>query len=175
MIKKRVYTIFAIILLLVFATACLVAINPTFAFTITNNVKDEFTDCDMCFSNDAVEIRKSCMGDRGAFATRDIMQGELVEACPLVIDKRENIPFGSVMDDYVFSAGDGKVAVAFGYCSFFNHDDDPNVTWKVFADVKRMIFIATRDIRKGEEMFVSYGNSYWLTRKIEPKTRATST
>ena len=174
MIKCRVYTIFAIMLLMVFVTVCIIAFDPTFAFTIVNETKDEFTECDMCFTNDAVEIKKSCMGDRGAFATRDITAGELVEACPLVIDARENIPYGSAMDDYVFSAGDGKVAVAFGYCSFFNHDKDPNVTWKVVSDAKRILFTATRDIKKGDEMFVSYGDNYWISRKIQPKTRASS-
>jgi SET domain-containing protein len=123
------------------------------------------------FNNSNVYIAKSCMGDRGAFASRDIKQGEVVEACPVILEKRENVPQKSRIDDYVFSSGrDGELAIAFGYCSMFNHHPKNNVTWKVEPETQKIVFTAKRDIKKDEELYISYGDTYWQTRKIEAKT-----
>lgn len=118
------------------------------------------------FSNDGVMIGKSCVGDRGAFATKDFKLGEVVEVCPMIFDKRENIPSGTVVSDYVFSSEQkGEVGIAFGYCSMFNHSDDYNVGWKVHRDAQKIVLTATKDIKQGEELFISYGDKYWNSRK----------
>jgi hypothetical protein len=125
-------------------------------------------ECNECFSNNKVRLGKSCLGDRGAFATCDISAGEVVEVCPLVIEKRSNVPYRSAMDDYVFAIDKSNVAISFGYCSFFNHNNNNNVTWRLNPDTKRMTMFAVRDIKKDEEMFVSYGENYWKSRGIQP-------
>lgn len=135
----------------------------------TNDIPDNTPEPEMNFSNDNVEIKKSCMGDRGTFAKKDIKKGDIVESCPVILEKRENINTNSEVDDYVFSSGrDGEVAVAFGYCSMFNHDSDPNVEWKVHPESKKLVLTAKKDIMMGEEMFVSYGDNYWKTRNVKP-------
>lgn len=120
---------------------------------------------EMEFSNNNVEVKKSCMGDRGAFATKDIRKGETVEICPVILEKRENIKNNTEVDNYVFSSGKkGEVALAFGYCSLFNHDDDYNVEWQVDPNSKKIVLRASKDIKKGDEMFISYGKKYWSAR-----------
>lgn len=126
--------------------------------------------CSSCIHNNKAEIKTSHIGDRGVFAKVDIKAGEVVEVCPLVIDKRSNVPIGTAIDDYVFSAGGDDVAFSFGYCSFYNHNTPNNVDWRVNTETKTMTLTANTDIRKGEEMFVSYGDTYWVSRGIVPKT-----
>ena len=127
------------------------------------------------FKNTNVELKSSCAGGRGAFATKDIKKGEVVEACPIIIEKRSNVPYHSTIDNYVFSTKNkDELAVAFGYCSMFNHRNDPSVTWKMDEDNKKLVLTALKDIKKGEELFVSYGNNYWETRGVQPTTCAKS-
>jgi hypothetical protein len=133
--------------------------------------KDSTQNPEMEFSNNNVEVKKSCMGDRGAFATKDIKKGEIVEVCPVILEKRENVKSNTEIDNYVFSSGrEGEVAVAFGYCSLFNHDDEYNVEWQVDPQSQKVVLKATQDINKGDEMFISYGKNYWKSRDKEVKS-----
>ena len=166
MIVARVVYIVTVVCLMLLGLLVWAIINPT----ILHQPLQPVLECDQCFSNEKVRLGKSCLGDRGAFATRDIYAGEVIEVCPLVIEKRVNVPYKSAMDDYVFSVDGSNVAVSFGYCSFFNHDNNNNVTWNLDAATKRMTMYALRDIKKDEEMFVSYGKNYWVSRGITPTT-----
>lgn len=133
-------------------------------------IKKENFDDMINFSNESVIIGKSCVGDRGAFAARDIKIGEVVEVCPMIFDKRENISKGTIINDYVFSSDNSsEVGIAFGYCSMFNHNDDYNVGWTVHRDTKKIILTATKDIKQGDELFISYGDNYWSSRQKKSK------
>jgi hypothetical protein len=50
---------------------------------------------------------------------------------------------------------------------FANHAEDPNVgIERVYYDnAWRLIYVAARDIKKGEELFIHYGHGYWTSRK----------
>lgn len=50
---------------------------------------------------------------------------------------------------------------------FVNHSDDPNVLplWLYSKGLNHLVFIAKRDIQKGEELTVNYGKDYWIKRK----------
>jgi len=123
------------------------------------------------FANPNVVLKKSCNGGRGAFATRDIKQGEIVEECPAIVDKRKNILHGGSTDNYVFQSKNPEdVFIAFGYGSMFNHNNDHNVSWVIDYENNKIVFTAIKDIQKGKEMFVTYGDRYWETRGIVPKT-----
>jgi SET domain-containing protein len=45
----------------------------------------------------------------------------------------------------------------------YNHSDNYNALWTVLSK-DQMKFYATKDIKKGEEIFTSYGDAYWKTR-----------
>lgn len=63
--------------------------------------------------------------------------------------------------------------MVFGCGSLFNHSDRPNCAW-TFKDDRFapedasnqfVIFFATREIMRGEELLVDYGDGYWEERR----------
>jgi SET domain-containing protein len=149
--------------------------EPPAATTTSNKedttfLEDRVERCDMCteFSNTSVYVSKSKYKGRGVFAAKHIKANESIELCPILLENKSNIPLNNVMTDYVFSTGpDGEVAFSMGYCGLFNHDDHPNARWVINRDKRTVEIIALRNISKGEEMFVSYGEKYWNTRNIK--------
>jgi len=102
------------------------------------------------------EIRSSPIHGRGVFASRNIGAGEVVEVCPVIpIEDTESITAieKTVLSDYVWQYGNG-IAVVLGYGSLYNHSSEPNVDFG--GGDNSIIYYATRDIEKGEELFVSY-------------------
>ena len=99
---------------------------------------------------------------RGVFALKDYKKGEVIEVCPCISDKKAN--FSDKVKDYLFGYDKETGLLAFGYCSLYNHSDDYNALWKVLSKEKLKIF-ATKDIKEGDEIFISYGNPYWDSRK----------
>lgn len=115
------------------------------------------------YLNPGIYINKSDIGGkygRGIFAARDFTIDELIEKAPFIEDQLDK--FNGVSRDYVFNTKDGKVALAFGYVSLYNHSDDPNAIW--YFDGDRVIIKTKKPIKKGQEIFISYGNDYWKTR-----------
>ena len=117
-----------------------------------------------------VHVAQSKWG-RGVFAVRDFTKGEVIEECPVIVANKDT--WGEAVDNYTFQYGDGALALALGYCSMYNHQDKPN-THYTFADEKgeegaTMTVHATKDIKKGQEIFVSYGDDWWKSRDMKPK------
>ena len=100
---------------------------------------------------------------RGVFAGKDYLKGEVIERCPLVIEDKPNILEKTTLGDYYWAhqTNPKKGVVALGLCSLYNHSDDNNVN--NYQDLKNdlMIFKANKNIKKGEEMFIHYGDNYW--------------
>ena len=107
------------------------------------------------------EISKSPIGYRGVFASKDYKKGDILEVCPCIKQEYKNI--SGRIKDYVFSFDKKHVLIAFGYCSMYNHSDDPNASWQILSE-NQMLIIVEKDIKKGEEIFVSYGEGYWEQR-----------
>ena len=114
--------------------------------------------------SDAIEVKRVRGKGRGVFARRPIEAGEVIETCPVLV-----LPAGSVEDDasgiggYVFEWGRGKLALALGYGSLYNHSYRPNARYQDVAPRTKQ-FVALRDIKPGEEVTVNYNGS--------PKSRA---
>lgn len=118
--------------------------------------------CARCVKNDKVFVAPSKVGGRGVYARKDIVQNEIIEVCPLLVGKDNGDP---MITDYKFSMPNKNVAVALGYGSLYNHDQDrPNAAWKMKPDTQEMIVYATRDIARGKEIFVNYGNTWFKDR-----------
>ena len=99
---------------------------------------------------------------RGIISTRKFSKNDIIEVSPTICKKKLS-DFGSALKDYVFSGQNGETCMALGYGSLFNHKDSPNATWKIEDD--QLIVTATKEIKKGQEIFISYGKSYWDSRK----------
>ena len=106
--------------------------------------------------SDAIEVKRVRGKGRGVFARRRIEAGEVIETCPVLV-----LPAGSVEDSsagiggYVFEWGRGKLALALGYGSLYNHSYRPNARYVDLAG-RTKLFTALRDIAAGEEITVNY-------------------
>lgn len=98
---------------------------------------------------------------RGAFAKENYIEGDIIEICPGIIQKTEDVD-GKVRD-YLFSYNKDNSMIGFGFCSMYNHSDSPNATWEIL-DKEKIKISVIKDIKAGEEIFVSYGDDYWETR-----------
>lgn len=80
--------------------------------------------------SDAIVIKRVRGKGRGVFARRPIESGEVIETCPVLV-----LPSGSIEDfsagigAYVFEWGRGKLALALGYGSLYNHSYRPNARY----------------------------------------------
>lgn len=107
-----------------------------------------------------LEVRKSRKYGRGVYATRAIKAGELVESSPvLVLDEWEATKvYPTVLNHYVFSWNDKlESAIAFGFGSLFNHSTKDSLTYEPNYKEKTIDFMALRNIKKGEQLFIDYG------------------
>jgi uncharacterized protein len=106
--------------------------------------------------SDAVEVKRARGKGRGVFARRPIEAGEVIETCPVLV-----LPAGSIEDasaglgGYVFEWGRGRLALALGYGSLYNHSYRPNARYVDLAGRTKR-FTAIRDIAAGEAITVNY-------------------
>lgn len=112
-----------------------------------------------------VTVRRSPIHGRGVFAARDIRQGEVIEAAPIVTDSRDHT--SSKMMDYVMAMSDDVVAYGFGYFTFYNDSQDPDAYFEIDKERDLVRVVASRDIPAGKEIFMSYGDKYWSTRDMQ--------
>jgi SET domain-containing protein len=116
-----------------------------------------------------IQIRKSPIHGYGIFATEDIPKDTVIE----------EVGFMEVQDgvlyDYVFlypkfdTPDEEKVgvkqkfAIPHGLACLYNHSDGFNTSWKTDTRNELFIFYTIKDIKKGDELFIYYGNdSYWI-------------
>ena len=126
---------------------------------VTNNKYKMFN----CYSN---YISKSKIGGRGVFAGKSYKKGEIVEISPCVTDNISAFNRG-ILKDYVFSHKIPLHVLSFGYGSMYSHSDTPNLSYTINENDNDlyMIFIAKKDINKDEELYISYGKTWWTSRK----------
>lgn len=116
------------------------------------------------FQNKIV-VQKSSMHGYGVFAKKRIKKGEKIEECYFIYSKRGG---DRGLDDYYFDAK-GKYAVFLGYGSIYNHADDPNATYTVNIGKRIATIKAIKNIPKGHEIFVTYGEDWFSDRGLTPK------
>lgn len=105
---------------------------------------------------------------KGVFTKIDISKDQTVEKACIVkipVKNTDDTP----LSDYVFSNPYNKREnfVVFGYGSMYNHSDDPSIHYYYDKDKKCMVYEALRDIKAGEELYISYGSKWWKGRNIE--------
>jgi SET domain-containing protein len=109
---------------------------------------------------------KSKVASRGVFATDDIAKGEVIEEAPF-IKMDVNSVKGTPLMDYVMKIDDDTFAFPLGYGGLYNHRNQPMADWRIDPVEENIRFIAIRDIAKGEEIYISYGQNYWSSRNID--------
>ena len=107
---------------------------------------------------EGIEVKLVIGKGRGVFARQAIREGEVIERVPVIVIPLEDIKNSEGwvgLAGYCFYWGEGKVALALGYGSLYNHSYHPNAR---YDDLGRMtkVFSAVRDIAAGEEITVNY-------------------
>ena len=98
------------------------------------------------------------------FANRTFAEGETVEVCPTV----EISEGGGDLADYLFeSTNEGMFLVVLGFGMLYNHSSEPNLDYFQENDAA-LAFVAQRQIEKGEELTISYGDEWWSARGETP-------
>jgi SET domain-containing protein len=109
-------------------------------------------------------VKKSRIHGYGVFAQKKIKKGELVEeCCALVFPGNDDC-----LSEYAFAFG-RKAMVLTGYGCLYNHSDDHNLNHEVDIKNRIVTFKARREIKKGEEIFITYGSGWFKSRDREVK------
>ena len=97
-----------------------------------------------------------------------------VNACTVwtsrVVWKKEMNGKKNPLRDYVFTSHLKKdhELVVFGNGSLFNHSNNPNVYYYHDQTKNRLLYYAaSKDIEKGEELFISYGDKHSVNHGVD--------
>ncbi len=106
----------------------------------------------------SIEIKYTPRKGRGVFAREFIAAGTEFERVPVIVmpeDDVMNNNTDTVIQRYVFEWGRGKVALALGFGSMYNHSYKPNAR---YDDIGRMtkVFSSVTDIHPGDEITINY-------------------
>jgi uncharacterized protein len=133
-------------------------------------IKKYLTNTEVIIIDNDNVIKKSLIPDsgRGVFAQKDYKKGDVVEKCIVLLDYTEEIS-ETIFNDYSWgdTHNDKKVSIipVTGKCNLLNHKDVFNVDTEYDLDKTIMTMTANRDIKKGEELYNSYGGDYWESRQ----------
>lgn len=119
------------------------------------------------FQNKIV-VKKSKTHGYGVFADKKIKKGEMIEQCYMIITRGGD----QVLEDYYFAAK-RKYAIFLGFGCIYNHADEPNADYNLNLNKRVATFKAKRDIKKGEEILISYGEDWFKSRGLSPKNHDT--
>lgn len=107
-----------------------------------------------------ISIKQAGRMGRGLFITKSVKKGQIVEVSPCIRILGSDVHTLNRTDlrFYVFaSENNDDEVLALGLGSLFNHKKKANVTYDYNPDLNVMVFKATRDIRKGSQLFINYG------------------
>ena len=95
---------------------------------------------------------------RGVFAVAEIVDGEVIETCPVVVllaNDYEHLK-ATELRNYYFMWEEAQAAIFLGYGSLYNHSYEPNATYTKNIGEGTIIFTAIKGIGEGEEITVNY-------------------
>jgi len=111
-----------------------------------------------------IAVKKSSTHGYGVFAEKTFRKGEKIEECYFILSRGGD----KVLQDFYFDAK-GKYALFTGFGSIYNHSDDANADYTLNITKRIATIKAYRTIKKGEEIFVSYGEEWFSSRNMKPK------
>ncbi|KAF7985528.1 hypothetical protein HWV62_3759 [Athelia sp. TMB] len=76
----------------------------------------------------------------------------------------------TILDQYTFRWRDGRLALALGLGSLFNHADTPNVAFTLDTRTDSIRYTVMRHVEDGDELTIFYGNTLWFgpPREVAP-------
>ncbi|KAI0264013.1 cytidine deaminase-like protein [Gloeopeniophorella convolvens] len=102
---------------------------------------------------------------RRVYASRAIPGQTLLEISPVLlfsVEEYEAHGRHTVLDHYTLKWRDGRMALALGLGSLFNHSDAPNVTYTIDASTESVRYTTTRAVEPNEELCIHHpGPNLW--------------
>jgi len=111
-----------------------------------------------------IYVKKSKLHGYGVFADKNIKKGEKIEECYMLLTRGGD----KKLEDFYFDVK-GKNAMLTGFGCIYNHSDSPNADYTFNVKKRLFSFKAQKAIRKGEEIFVSYGDDWFSSRGLKSK------
>ncbi|KAI0647731.1 hypothetical protein C8Q79DRAFT_999339 [Trametes meyenii] len=102
---------------------------------------------------------------RGVYACREISAQTLIEVSPVLlftVEEYEAHGRHTVLDHYTFKWRDGRMALALGLGSLFNHSQRPNVSYTLDSASESIRYTTSRRILPDEELCIFYGHKLWF-------------
>ena len=100
---------------------------------------------------------------RGIFTAEPISKDSVIEVCPVIVIPAKDYAriHESFLHDYYFVwEGDRVTALALGYGSLYNHEEDANADYEMDFEGETIRIIAQRDISPGEEICIDYTDGH---------------
>lgn len=115
-----------------------------------------------------IVVKPSNIHGFGVFAKKNIVTGQIIEECYTLLTQVED----DALINYFFEANEFS-AIPLGFGCIYNHSDKPNASYGFDAERQLMIYKAKRYIRAGEEIFISYGKTWFDGRPFSKKKVST--
>jgi uncharacterized protein len=107
-------------------------------------------------SKNYLDISNISNAGYGVFTSINYKKNEIVEINPFKVCLNNNKELTSYLHPNTNS--DNKYFIVLGLGSFLNHNKNNNIQHHISSDNKFFIYRATRDIKKGEELYLNYGD-----------------
>ncbi len=101
---------------------------------------------------------------RGVFAARHFVEGDLIEASPVLVLYKDFDSLPPKIRRIVFNwgsltGGERSTALTLGYGSLYNHNNPANIRFEADAAKEVINYYAARDIAIDEELTINYNSS----------------
>ena len=102
----------------------------------------------------------SAIHGRGVFALKNIKIGDIIEECPIIKMKLQEMTVRKhmLLNYYAFMIDEQHeyTGIALGYGSLYNHADKCNASYYYDKEKELMIFEAIQPITKNQEITINY-------------------
>ncbi|KAG1774839.1 hypothetical protein EV702DRAFT_974229 [Suillus placidus] len=102
---------------------------------------------------------------RGVYASCIIPPHTVIEVSPVLLFTRieyEGYGRHTILDHYTFKWRDGRMALALGLGSLFNHSSHPNVSYAIDPAHECIRYTSTRTVNPEEELCIFYSHKLWF-------------
>jgi hypothetical protein len=129
-------------------------------FSYFKNFKSDTTNLFVTKPNNTIYVAISSIHGRGVFAQKAITIGTIIEECPIIKMKLQEMTVRKQMllNYYAFMIDEQNeyTGIALGYGSLYNHTDNCNATYYFDKEKELMIFEAIQPITKNQEITINY-------------------
>jgi SET domain-containing protein len=113
-------------------------------------------------------VKPSSIHGMGVFSTKKLEAGDVVEQCYTLKMPWKDAK-GNVLGNYCFDYKSGTVSLILGNGMIYNHSSDPNLEHEWMDEGETCVqFKATKPIKRGQELFIDYGEDYWTDSEEKP-------